>query len=87
VLTGRKPVAGYVEVAEQIFDIPVRRGAARSRHLHGGRGLAGGDGDRVVAHGARNRAVRRPRRSLRTRGSSCASEGRVRHWFSEMFSF
>jgi len=58
----RKPAARMIEVAEQVFDLPVRRGVPREIG-----GLAeSADPQAVTAiglalHGARNRSVRRAR--------------------------
>jgi len=88
VLTGGGSLLpGMIEVAEQVFDLPVRRGVPREIG-----GLAeSADPQAVTAiglalHGARNRSVRRARTLPPDAGILVRMGDRVRHWFSEMFS-
>src|SRR3990172_562914 len=88
VLTGGgNLLPGMIEVAEQVFDLPVRRGVPREIG-----GLAeSADPQAVTAiglalHGARNRTVRRGRTLSPDAGILVRMGDRVRHWFSEMFS-
>jgi len=88
VLTGGGSLLpGMIEIAEQVFDLPVRRGAPREI----GGLAASADPLSVTAiglalHGARNRTVRRRPSISPDAGILVRMGDRVRHWFSEVFS-
>ncbi len=89
VLTGGGSLLpGTVEVAEQVFDMPVRRGTPR------GLGRLGESADPqattaigLALYGAHNRAVRRRPTVPPNAGILVRMSDRVRHWLSEMFFF
>jgi len=88
VLTGGgSMLPGMTEVAEQVFDVPVRQGSPATAEpmVDSGRGPEHSTAIGLALFGARQRPVRR-RASLTMPAGSLGRMGdRVRSWFAEMF--
>ena len=87
VLTGGGSLLpGTAEVAEQVFDMPVRRGVPR--HVGGLVDTADPQATTAIGlaiYGARNRSARQRPATRQDAGIFLRMGDRVRHWFSGMF--